>query len=207
MSAQFPAVAARALLAVALPAALFAQQPPPATEVGAAQLALVNAPPKSPTKLTVTSPAFAPGGDIPMENTQYRGNIFPGLSWTAGPPETKAYVLIMQDPDAVRGGMPILHWTMVNIPANVMKLDVGLTAPPTGAEFGPNMRGVSQPYMGPRTPPGPKHRYHFQIFALDAPISTDASANYPALIAAMKDHVLASGEVIGLGSAPPPPQF
>ena len=174
MRSQFPMAAARALLAVVLPSALFAQQPPPATEVGLAQLALTNAPAKSSTSLTVTSPAFTPGGDIPLENTQYRGNIFPGLSWTAGPAETKAYVLIMQDTDAMRAGAPILHWTMVNIPATVTKLDVGLTAPPTGAQYGPNIRGANQPYMGPRTPAGPKHRYHFQIFALDAPISTDA---------------------------------
>src|SRR5262245_46322915 len=76
-----------------------AQQPPAATEVGAAQLALVNLPAKAAAKLTVTSPAFAPGADIPFENTQYRGNVFPGLAWSAGPEGTKSYVVIMQDAD------------------------------------------------------------------------------------------------------------
>jgi phosphatidylethanolamine-binding protein (PEBP) family uncharacterized protein len=56
--------------------------------------------------------------------------------------------------------------------------------------------------MGPRTPPGPKHRYHFQIFALDTTIP--AATTYAALTAAMKDHVLASGELVGLGQAAPP---
>jgi phosphatidylethanolamine-binding protein (PEBP) family uncharacterized protein len=57
--------------------------------------------------------------------------------------------------------------------------------------------------MGPHTPPGPKHRYHLQIFALDAPIPSDSLTSYAGLISAMKTHVLASGELIGLGQAPP----
>lgn len=182
----------------------FAQAPPNATEPGAAQLALLNLPAKGAAKLTVTSPAFRAGGDIPFENTQYRGNVFPGLSWSAGPAGTKAYVVILQDGDAMVRGAPILHWTMVNIPASVMKLDAAMSAPPTGAAYGPNIRGAAQAYMGPRTPAGPKHRYHFQVFALDTTLPPEALGTYDALTAAMKDHVLASGETIGLGQVAPP---
>ena len=180
-----------------------AQQPPAETEVGASKLALVNVPAKGNAKLTVSTPAFKPGGDIPFENTQYRGNVFPGLSWTAGPAGTKSYVIIMQDADAMRAEMPILHWTMVNIPATITKLDPGMTGPPAGAQNGPNIRGADHPYMGPRTPAGPKHRYHLQVFALDTTLPDDARATYDALLAAMKGHVLASGEVIGLGQVAP----
>ena len=193
------------VLGCAITSQSYAQQPPPpTTEVGIAQLALTVVPAKGNAKLTVTSPAFAAGADIPFENTQYRGNIFPGLVWNAGPANTQSYVVIMHDTDAMIRGEPILHWTMLNIPATTIKLDPAMAAPPTGATNGPNMRGVNQAYMGPRTPAGPKHRYHFQVFALDTTLPTDAGATYAALIAAMKDHVLASGEVIGLGSAPPP---
>jgi len=108
----------------------------------------------------------------------------------------------MQDTDAMRNGAPILHWTMVDIPATMMKLPAGMTDAPAGAMHGPNIRGASQPYMGPRTPAGPKHRYHVQVFALDTSVGTDATQSYDALLAAMKGHVLASGETIGLGSAP-----
>jgi para-nitrobenzyl esterase len=205
MRSRFVAAAMSIMLAAVAPFALAGQQPPPlATEPGAALLALVNVPAKNGAKLTVTSPAFAPSADIPFENTQYRGNIFPGLSWTAGPRGTKAYLLIMQDGDAMVSGAPILHWTMLNIPPTVTRLDAAMTAPPAGAQYGPNIRGANQPYMGPHTPAGPKHRYHLQIFAVDAPITADASATYATLIAAMKGHVLASGELIGLGQAPPP---
>ena len=180
-----------------------AQQPPTATEVGAAQLALVNVPAKGGARLTVSTPAFANDADIPFENTQYRGNVFPGLSWSAGPAGTKSYVIVMQDADAMRNGAPILHWTMMNIPSATTKLDAGMKEPPAGAQYGPNIRGANQAYMGPRTPAGPKHRYHLQVFALDTALPAEAGANYDALIGAMKGHVLASGEVIGLGQIAP----
>jgi para-nitrobenzyl esterase len=182
------AIAAAALGSVGLaftaaPAA--AQQPPVATEVGASQLALANIAAKNGAKLTVTSPAFKSGADIPVENTQFKGNVFPGLSWTAGPAGTKSYVAIMQDGDAMMRGGPILHWTMVNIPASDTKLDPGMTTPPAGAQNGPNMRGASSPYMGPRPPAGPKHRYHLQVFALDELIPAGTVTNYATLTVAM----------------------
>jgi para-nitrobenzyl esterase len=199
----FISFAAAALLGIAAGAAAQAQEPPAATEAGASMLALVNLPANGGAKLTVTSPAFKSGGDIPFENTQYNGNIFPGLSWTKGPAATKVYVVIMQDGDAIRNGAPIFHWSLLNIPAAVTKLDAAMAAPPAGAEYGPNMRGASQAYMGPHTPAGPKHRYHLQLFALDTTIPKEAAASYDALITAMKGHVLASGELVGLGQAPP----
>ena len=203
MTAQLATATVAALLVLTVAPAAFAQQPPAATEVGASFLALANFPAKDGAKLTVTTPAFADGGDIPFENTQYRGNIFPGLAWTKGPPATKSYAVIMQDADAMRNGAPILHWTMVNVPATVTKLDAAMSAPPAGAQYGPNIRGPNQPYTGPRTPAGPKHRYHLQIFALDITIPADALATYATLTDAMKDHVLASGQVVGLGQVDP----
>ena len=194
--------AAAAALLVGAPA--LAQSPPPAAnEIGIGKLALSNIPAKGGAKLAVTSPAFKDMADIPFENTQYRGNIFPGLAWSAGPKGTKSYVVIMQDTDGVRDGNPILHWTMANIPASASKLDAAMSAPPAGAAYGPNIRGPNMAYMGPRTPPGPKHRYHLQVFALDTTIPADALATYDAMTGAMNGHVLASGQVIGLGQADP----
>jgi para-nitrobenzyl esterase len=199
-------VTAVSVLLVAFASPTYVQNPPPpVTEVGADLLALKNLPAKGGTKLTVSSPAFKTGGDIPFENTQYKGNVFPGLSWSAGPAGTKVYVVIMQDGDAMRNNAPILHWTMANVPASVVKLDAAMAAPPAGAMYGPNVRGANQAYTGPRTPAGPKHRYHLQIFALDITIPPDALATYESLTGAMKGHVLASGELVGLGQAPPSP--
>src|SRR5271156_2682708 len=108
------AAVAAVILGLAVTSAGAADAPSP----GASQLALATGPAKSPAHLTVESPAFQDGGDIPFENTQYRGNVFPGLSWSHGPSRTQSYVIIMQDPDAISSGMPILHWTLFNIPKN-----------------------------------------------------------------------------------------
>ncbi|HWF77871.1 MAG TPA: YbhB/YbcL family Raf kinase inhibitor-like protein [Caulobacteraceae bacterium] len=191
-----------ALVAVAvLPIAATAQPavPPPAKP----GLALTVFPAKSGKTLAVTSPAFQQDGDIPFENTQYRGNVFPGLAWGKGPYGTRTFVVIMQDADANYRGGPLLHWSMYDIPGGVMKLPAGMTAPPAGASFGPNVRGPNHAYMGPHTPPGPKHHYHFQVFALDEDIAADPALSYDALAAAMTGHVLASGELVGLGQADP----
>ena len=64
-----------------------------------------------------------------------------------------------------------------------------------GAVNGPNIRGAAQAYMGPRTPPGPKHRYHLQVFALDTTLPANPMMTWDQLKTALKGHVLASGEV------------
>ena len=198
---------AAALLLAAAPAALAQTAPPttppPATEVAADKLVLTQIPAAKGAKLKVTSPAFADMGDIPFENTQYRGNIFPGLEWSKGPKGTQSYAIIMQDTDGNNKGDAILHWTMFNIPSSVTKLDAGMTAPPGGAMYGPNIRGPEHAYMGPRTPAGPKHRYHLQVFALDTVLQGNATLGWDDLKAALAGHVLASGQVIGLGSVDP----
>jgi para-nitrobenzyl esterase len=207
MYAPLRASSLAALTGVVFASAAIAQSPPPPpTAVAGEMRAFVTVPAKGGAKLSVTSGAFPPGGDIPFHYTQYEGNNFPGLTWTAGPAGTQTYVVIMEDVDGRNRttGAPFLHWTMANIPARVTKLDEAMMAPPAGASNGPNMRGANQPYMGPRTPAGPKHRYHFQVFALDTTLPAEALATYAALTAAMKDHVLASGEVIGLGQVKPP---
>ena len=204
MKTRYHAAALTAVLSLAAASAVVAQAPPPsATEAGVGYLALTLLPAKDGAKLKVTSPAFADGADIPFENTQYRGNIFPGLAWSKGPAATKSYAVIMQDTDGVRNGDAILHWTMYNIAPTATKLDAGLTAPPAGAQFGPNIRALTQSYMGPRTPPGPKHHYHLQVFALDTKLADAPPLTWDGLKAALAGHVLASGQVVGLGQADP----
>ena len=194
--------AAAILALAAIPA--FAQTP--AAQAPAAPSrpnALVEFPASSAAKLTVTTPAWTDGGDIPFENTQYRSNTFPGLAWTAGPSGTKSYAIIMQDTGGSRNGAPILHWTIYNLPATVTKLEAGMapTGNPPGSSYGPGLRG---PYAGPRTPAGPKHPYHLQVFALDTTL-TAATPDYDSLVNQIKGHILADGEVVGMGSVDPNP--
>ncbi|HUO21130.1 MAG TPA: YbhB/YbcL family Raf kinase inhibitor-like protein [Caulobacteraceae bacterium] len=203
---KFSGLAAAAVLALAAAPAL--AQPTADARGPIFHNALVDLSPASNAPLMVTTPAWAYGGDIPYENTLYRGNHFPGLSWTPGPAGTKSYAVIMQDTGhaaTVLHKPPILHWSIYNIPASVTALpaDMQPTANPPGSSYGPNMKGAAQPYMGPRPPPGSRRVYHLQVFALDTVIATDPGASLDALLGAMKGHVLASGEVTGLGSFDP----
>lgn len=204
------AVAIAAAMMVAAPA--FAQAPPPpAVEAGKDLAAIVTLPTKDGAKLTVTTPGWKNGADIDFKYTQYKGNEFPGLEWTKGPASTKSYAIIMQDTDFVARGAPILHWSVVNVPAETTKLAAGMKPEeiPKGSIYGPNYQGPGKPYLGPRTPPGPKHRYHIQVLAIDTVLPADFSPKtYDELITPLKGHVVASGSVMGLGqadpSAPPP---
>jgi para-nitrobenzyl esterase len=180
------------------------QAPPPAKEVSFDKLAINLFPAKGGAKLKVTTPAFKDGGDIPFENTLYRGNHFPGLSWSKGPASTQSYVIIMQDSDGNRGGDAILHWTLYNVSDRTTSLEPNLAnPPPPGAAYGPNVLGPHHIYEGPRTPPGPRHRYHIQVLALDTPISVDPNLSWDGLKAAIQGHVVASGQIVGMGIADP----
>jgi para-nitrobenzyl esterase len=186
----------------------------PATAPAAAPvprpLAITAVPAKGGAKLVVTSPAFKDGAPIPFANSQYGENIFPGLAWSGAPKGTKSFAIVMQDSDPPAQYaqiLTILHWVEFNIPATITKLDAGISAAAPGAVFGANMRGTPGPYAGPRTPPGAPHHYRLQVFALDTVLPLAEGAKFPELLDAMKDHVLASGELVGtfVGPAPTPP--
>jgi phosphatidylethanolamine-binding protein (PEBP) family uncharacterized protein/uncharacterized protein GlcG (DUF336 family) len=152
--------------------------------------------------LTVTSQAFNDGADIPFENTQYRGNVFPGLRWTPGPSATRSYVIIMQG-ESLKGSLTSIHLTLYNIPAALTHLEAGMTAPPAGASYGPNVHGLNQAYAGPHSHTPVRQRYHLQVFALDGRLQAAPDLSFEALEAAMRGHVLASGELMGWAARDP----
>ena len=202
MKLLISAAAVASLLTCGWATAAFAQARMAANDPEVAQPALARLPAKDGAQLTVTTPAFKAGEDIPFENTLYRGNVFPGLAWTPGPAGTRAYAVIMQDIDVKRPTGPLLHWTLYNIPGRLTKLDPALDDPPTAASYGPNVKGAAQPYEGPRTPQGARHRYSFQVFAVNT-VLEDPGDSFETLVASMKGHVLASGEITGIGTFDP----
>ena len=168
------------------------------------QLARVAVPARSSVSLTVISPAFKDGGNIPLVNTQYGANIFPGLGWSKGPKGTKSYVVIIQG-DPATGSSTSIHLTLFNVPASVTRLGAGMVNTPGGALYGPNVHGLNQPYAGPHPHTGAKQRYHLQVFALDTTLGPDPSLTFEGLEAAMTGHVLASGELLGVAAGDPGP--
>ncbi len=111
--------------------------------------------------LTLTSPAFANGGTIPVRYTCNGRGSSPPLRWTAPPRGTRSFRLTVVDPDAPGGGF--VHWRASAIPASARGLRAGQHAPVEGA----NSAG-GRGWTGPCPPAGPAHRYVFTLQALDA---------------------------------------
>ena len=170
------------------------------TSIGHAHHLLIDdLTPRSAAPLTVTSPTFTTGSDIPLDATQYGRNEFPGLAWSRGPAGTKSYVVVMQG--ALSEGTSI-HFVLYDIPAKVRSLAEGMASAPAGAAFGPNVHGTEAPYAGPHVKDGARREYHVQVFALDTVIPKAASLSFDGMRQAMQGHVLASGQITGFASPP-----
>jgi len=154
--------------------------------------------------LKVTSTAFAHGERIPKKYTGEGADVSPPLSWSEVPEGTKEFALICDDPDAPRAE-PWVHWVIYKIPAATRNLPEGLPRElrlkePAGALQGKNSwpEGENIGYRGPMPPPGHGvHHYHFKLYALDVALTLTAGADKKALLNAMRNHVLAEGELIG----------
>jgi Raf kinase inhibitor-like YbhB/YbcL family protein len=145
----------------------------------------------------LTSSAFKPSQAIPKEYTCDGADISVPLSWTGTPERTKAFALIVDDPDAPRGTW--VHWVLYDIPADVEELSAGIGREQTlqnGSKQGKNDFGKVS-YGGPCPPAGPAHRYFFKLYALDQATGLQPNATKQRLVDAMKGHVLAETQLIG----------
>ena len=158
--------------------------------------------------LTVRTPAAEPGQPMPDVYTAFGKNTSPPIEWDGAPPNTRAYVVIMEDRDAP--GEPRLHWLAYNIPGTLKGLGHSIrnsAAPksPLGMRQGMNAFGGIG-YIGPHPPVGdPPHHFHFEVFALNRPLDVKPGASLDKVIAAMNERVVAEGEAVGTFAAPPEP--
>ena len=140
--------------------------------------------------LEVSSSAFREDGFIPAKYSCEKKNINPPLSVSHVPAETKSLALIVDDPDAA--DEPFVHWVMWNIDPAVQIIE---------EDVAPGIQGKNSKhenkYTGP-CPPYGTHHYHFKIYALDTKLNIKRTSGKQALEEAMKDHIIARGELIGL---------
>ncbi|MBI2088092.1 MAG: YbhB/YbcL family Raf kinase inhibitor-like protein [Deltaproteobacteria bacterium] len=147
--------------------------------------------------MTLTSPAFPEGGEIPRKYTCDGADVSPALRWKDSPSETKSFALIADDPDAPVGTW--VHWVLYDLPGETGELKEGIPAAETldnGARQGSNdFRKVG--YGGPCPPGGPAHRYFFKLYALDSKMNLKPRATKQQLLDAMKGHILAEAQLMG----------
>jgi Raf kinase inhibitor-like YbhB/YbcL family protein len=148
-------------------------------------------------KVHLTSAAFQEGQTIPRQYTADGKDISPPLQWDEPPQGTQSWALICDDPDAPRGTW--VHWVLFNLPAETRSLEEGMPASATlanAAKQGKNdFRKLG--YGGPAPPPGKPHRYFFKLYAVDQQLDLAAGATKAELVAALKGHVLAEGQLMG----------
>ena len=145
----------------------------------------------------LTSTAFGAGDPIPRKYTCDGEDTSPPLQWSDPPEGTRRFALIADDPDAPMGTW--VHWVLYNLPASVRALPEGVPMDadlPDGSRHGQNSwRRLG--YGGP-CPPGGTHRYFFKLYALDAQLDLAVGASKEELLQAMKGHILATTETMGL---------
>ncbi len=146
--------------------------------------------------MEIKSPEFKNGGPIPVKFTCDGEDISPPLAISGVPGGAKSLALIMDDPDAPGGTW--VHWVVWNIEPDTDEIGEG-ELPFSSAEgvTSAKTRGDHGP-----CPPQGKHRYFFKLFALDTALEISEDTDRGGLEEAMKGHVMAEAELMGIYERP-----
>lgn len=118
--------------------------------------------PGSVQKISVRSPAFAPGAAIPRLYTCDGRDVSPPLRWSGVPDDATQLTLTMIDPDAPGGNF--IHWQLSGVSPRLGGLAAG-QVPAIGNE-GTNSFGTTG-YRGPCPPRGAAaHHYTITLTAI-----------------------------------------
>lgn len=149
----------------------------------------------------VESPAFKANEPIPRKYTGDGDDVSPEIHWSGIPKDARQLALICDDPDAP-SPEPWVHWVIYGIPISATGLAENTPKTerlkiPEGAVQGKNSWNAVG-YRGPAPPKGHgEHHYHFRVYALSQPLELGPGKTKAELLAAMKDHILAEGELVG----------
>jgi Raf kinase inhibitor-like YbhB/YbcL family protein len=145
--------------------------------------------------LTLTSPAFADGGEIPVDNTCRGANRSPAVQWTGIPKGTAEIAVVVRDIDFANG---FVHWVIAGIPPD--QGGIADNTPPAGAVQATNAIG-GLGYAGP-CPPSGTHTYEFRVYALGQPSGvTEGEAGAEAASKVEATPALASALLSGTSTA------
>jgi Raf kinase inhibitor-like YbhB/YbcL family protein len=143
------------------------------------------------------SPDFANGATIPRAFSCEGEDRSPTLEWSDAPPDTKAFALIADDPDAPVGTW--VHWVIYNIPGTARALAGGVEKKEQLADGSRQGRNDFRKtgYNGPCPPPGKSHRYFFKLYALSTELTLAPGASKSDVERAVEGYILARTEWMG----------
>lgn len=142
--------------------------------------------------LKLRSPAFDHHKPIPARHTGDGEDIAPALEWTGAPDGTRAFAIVVHDPDAplVEG---FTHWVAYGLAGDASGIEEG----DGGVRAGTNSFG-NQGYNGPAPPPGHgTHHYYFWVYALDEDLDLEPGLDRRALLDRIEDHVIEQARLVG----------
>lgn len=149
-----------------------------------------------PAALTLTTPAFQPGGPLSWRYTCYNANEpSPPLAWSGMPDGTVSLGIVMDAPDRPDG--IFTQWVIFNLPASLTELPEGVPRLPTldnGAIQGRNDFGRLG-FSAPCPPVLTTATYRLALFALDTTLDLPPGASEDDVLAASNGHVLARVQV------------
>lgn len=143
--------------------------------------------------MKLSSPQFEHNKPIPARYTCEGSDINPPLQLEDIPEQSQSVALIVDDPDAPSAN-PWVHWLIWNVDPKTGEIRENQV--PAGARQGTN-DFHKQSYGGP-CPPSGTHRYFFKLYALDTKLDLKPKAVKKNLEDAMKGHIIAHTELIGL---------
>ncbi|MGE5293301.1 MAG: hypothetical protein ACM3VT_00585, partial [Solirubrobacterales bacterium] len=175
----------------AIPDTDFLFAAPSSTKSEAAEDAIV--PTAAKTSFVLRSPAVVDGGQLPKNCTGDGTSSTLPLEWSGAPAGTKSYALIMHHIDPQ--GIAKWYWVLYDIPADVRSLPENSKGIGT---LGANSINGRTEYAPPHSRGPGEKTYIYTIYALSSPVQltvTPDKVTRDVLLAAMKDHVLASAEL------------
>ena len=165
--------------------------------------------------MTMTVAGVPDGGPFPVRFSQAAEGAAPGegtspaITWSNAPAATQSFVLHMHDLDLARNktsdDQP--HWVVWNIPPTAMGLPDGVPKGSQRPDGSYQISATGPMYRGPGAPAtGPMHHYVFELFALDAKLdvqpTADAFETRANVLKAIQGHILAKAVYGGLFRRP-----
>ncbi len=149
--------------------------------------------------LPVHSRAFADGAALPLRYTADGEGLSPPIQWHGVPDATRSMAVLIEDADSPTP-RPLVHGIVWNLPGEDGVLGEGVlnAMAATGSpDLGRNSY-LQHAYLPPDPPPGHgRHRYAFQVFALDCAPARGEAPGRGKLLDLLRGHALASGVLVG----------
>lgn len=129
------------------------------------------------------------------------------LEWSEAPKETKQFVVVMEDYDAIPPvGFSWIHWVVIipgdykNLEENASRTDKNIIQGANSwvtVQGGKLERKKASFYGGP-APPDKDHTYTFRLYALDKKLDLPNGAYLNEVYSAMKGHILETSLLEGV---------